>query len=165
MPTISLIAAMTWPDRVIGLNNTMPWHLPADLKHFKEITEGKPIIMGRKTFESIGRPLPKRRNLIISRQPHLNTPGSENFTSIDTAIDAASDAEEIMVIGGSELYRQTLSEANRLYLTLIDAQLTGDTYFPDWETTGTWQRIADSNYLADERNAYNLQFIVLERST
>lgn len=128
---ISLIAALA-ADRVIGMENAMPWHLPADLAWFKRNTLNKPVIMGRKTFESIGRPLPGRLNIVISSQP-----GTDDrvtwATSIDDALALAGDAEEVMVMGGGRVYKQFLDRANRMYLTHIDAEVGGDTHFPDYE--------------------------------
>lgn len=164
MPSISLIAAMTTNDRVIGLNNHMPWHMPADLKHFKQITQNKPVIMGRKTFDSIGRPLPKRRNLVISRNTTLSLPGCDTFTSLDAAIEAVKQAPEIMIIGGSEIYRQALPLASRLYLTFIDIKLEGDAFFPDWTQAGKWHCISEEAHMSDECNPYNYRFVVLEKN-
>ncbi len=135
---ISMIAAVAH-DRVIGLDNQMPWHLPADLAHFKRVTLGKPVLMGRKTFESIGRPLPGRRNLVISRNPGFKAPGIEVFSSIDEVLATLSEAEapdELMVIGGGHLYGQLLPRADRLYLTRIDLMVEGDTRFPAFDRAG-----------------------------
>jgi dihydrofolate reductase len=160
MTRISLIAAMT-KNRVIGRSGGMPWHLPADLIYFKKTTLGKPVIMGRKTFESIGRPLPKRRNIVISRQS-LTLPGCEVFHSIEAAIDAVDGADEAMIIGGGHLYQQALPMAQRLYLTLIDVELEGDTFFPLW-LPDQWQVVSKSQHAADHQNSYNYQFIVMDR--
>ncbi len=123
---ISMIAAMAH-DRVIGLDNQMPWHLPADLAHFKRVTLGKPVLMGRKTFESIGRPLPGRRNLVISRNPDYRADGVEVIDSVEAALAllTGSDVAELMVIGGGHLYGQLLPRADRLYLTRIDLAVEG----------------------------------------
>ncbi len=126
---ISLIVAMA-SNRVIGLNNKMPWHLSADLKKFKKITMGSPIIMGRKTFESIGRPLPGRRNIIISRNLTYQQDGCRVFHDIKSAIDSCKDCDEVFVIGGSTLYETMLPYAEYLYLTEINKEFTGDTFFP-----------------------------------
>ncbi|PCI59695.1 MAG: type 3 dihydrofolate reductase [Kordiimonadales bacterium] len=136
---ISMIVAMT-KNRVIGLDNQMPWHLPADLKYFKATTLGKPIIMGRKTFESIGRPLPGRQNIVITRNTGWAADGVDVADSIDVAIALAGDVEEVMITGGSQIYGQAMPRANRLFITEIDLELEGDTYFPefdvrDWEET------------------------------
>ena len=135
---ISMIAAMT-VNRVIGKDNEMPWHLPEDLKHFKASTMGKPIVMGRKTFESIGRPLPGRHNIVITRQPDFSVEGITTVSSFESAKIAAGDVEEIAVIGGGQLYKQLLPMADKLYLTLINIDVDGDTYFPEWDD-GSWQQ-------------------------
>ncbi|MGZ8144105.1 MAG: dihydrofolate reductase [Methylosarcina sp.] len=128
---ITLIVAMT-SDRVIGLKNKMPWHLPADLKRFRKITMGSPILMGRKTFESIGKPLPGRTNIIISRNPEYRQAGCLVFNDLEKAIKAGCQlAEEIFVIGGSDLYEATLPMARTLYLTEIKKDFPGDTFFPE----------------------------------
>ena len=135
---IAMIAAMA-SNRVIGLDNAMPWHLPEDLRYFKATTIGKPIIMGRKTFDSLGRALPGRTNIVVSRQPGLQLPGAEVFDSIEAALDFAEQqaaidgVDEVMVIGGETLYRQCLEEADRLYLTRIDAVPDGDAWFPEFD--------------------------------
>ena len=159
-PIISLIAAMN-RQRVIGDQGGMPWHLPADLRHFRLCTEGKPIIMGRKTFESIGRALPKRRNLVLSRGA-LALEGVECFTSLEQAINACNAQDEVMVIGGGEIYRQALPAAERLYLTRIDNDLPGDTCFPEFDPQ-QWQRIELSTHPADERHAWPMQFETWQR--
>jgi dihydrofolate reductase len=134
---ITLIVAMT-TNRVIGLNNRMPWHLPADLKRFRKITMGYPILMGRKTFESIGKPLPGRTNIIISKNPDYRQAGCLVFNDIPTAIHAGCRfAEEIFVIGGSDLYQATLPLAGTLYLTEINKDFPGDTFFPEIDP-GDW---------------------------
>ncbi|MGX5913280.1 type 3 dihydrofolate reductase [Aliidiomarina sp. Khilg15.8] len=128
---ISLVAAMA-ANRVIGKDGQMPWHLPQELQHFKAITMGKPIVMGRRTFESIGRPLPGRHNIVITRQPEVLPDSVTAVSSIDEAMAAAGDADEVMVIGGGEIYRQFLPIATSLYLTEIDLDIEGDTWFPDY---------------------------------
>ena len=158
---LSLIAAMA-TDRIIGNENQMPWHLPADFAWFKRQTLGKPIIMGRKTFESIGRPLPGRKNIVISRQAQ---PAQENIfwvTSIEEAIVSAADAEEIMVIGGGNLYQQLLPQAHKLYLTHVDAEIEGDTQFPEYDPD-QWESVFSEFRDADEANHYGLCFEILER--
>jgi dihydrofolate reductase len=128
---ITLIAAMT-SNRVIGINNKMPWHLPADLKRFRKITMGSPILMGRKTFESIGKPLPGRTNIIISRNPDYRQDGCLVFNDIQAAIHAGCRlAGEVFVIGGSDLYQAILPMASTLYLTEIKKNFPGDTFFPE----------------------------------
>ena len=134
---ISMIAAMA-NNRVIGLDNKMPWHLPAELQLFKRATLGKPIVMGRNTFESIGRPLPGRLNIVLSRQAEYQPAGVTVVATLDDAIVAAGDVEELMIIGGATIYKQCLAAADRLYLTHIDLTTTGDTWFPDYEQY-SWQ--------------------------
>jgi dihydrofolate reductase len=158
---ISLIAAMA-RNRVIGMDNAMPWHLPADLAHFKRVTLGNTVIMGRHTFESIGRPLPGRQNIIVSRQDGYRAEGCMVVNSVDAALEAA-DSDEVMIIGGGQLYADMLHRADRLYLTLIDAELDGDTYFPDYEVYD-WREIERETHGPDEKNAHAYTFVTLERS-
>ncbi|MBV2129060.1 type 3 dihydrofolate reductase [Arsukibacterium indicum] len=160
---VAMIAAMA-NNRVIGKNNQMPWHLPADLKHFKAVTLGKPVIMGRKTFESIGRPLPGRRNLVISRTNPEQLQGVEWFNSLEQALAAASDSPEVMVIGGGEIYKQCLPLASTLYLTEIELVVDGDAYFPDYLAAGSWERVAEQHHPADAANPYDCRFITLQRN-
>ncbi|AYV36226.1 type 3 dihydrofolate reductase [Aeromonas veronii] len=155
---ISMIAAMAH-DRVIGKDNQMPWHLPADLAHFKRVTLGKPVLMGRKTFESIGRPLPGRRNLVISRNPDYQVEGIEVVGSVEAALAllAGSSVEELMVIGGGHLYAEMLPSADCLYLTRIDLAVEGDTRFPAFDD-GQWQRVDCESHPADEKNPHPYSF-------
>lgn len=158
---ISLIAAMA-EDRVIGKDNQMPWHLPADLAWFKQNTLNKPIIMGRKTYESIGRPLPGRHNIVLSRQA-----GDDErvkwVTSAQDALAAAGDVEEVMIIGGGNIYQQFLPFATRLYITQIEAKLAGDTTFPDY-TQQSWKIVHSESHQPDEKNAYSYRFEILEKA-
>lgn len=159
---ISLIVAMA-QNRVIGRSNQMPWHLPADLRHFKSVTLGKPVIMGRKTFESIGRPLPGRRNLVISRNSEWQADGVECISSLQAALALVSHEHEVMIIGGGQLYREALPLAQRLYLTHIALTVDdADTWFPDYSSY-QWQRIAEEAHCADEKNPYDYCFETLER--
>ncbi|MFM5698025.1 type 3 dihydrofolate reductase [Aeromonas veronii] len=160
---ISMIAAMAH-DRVIGKDNQMPWHLPADLAHFKRVTLGKPVLMGRKTFESIGRPLPGRRNLVISRNPDYQAEGIEVVGSVEAALAllAGSSVEELMVIGGGHLYAEMLPSADCLYLTQIDLAAEGDTRFPAFDD-GQWQRIECESHPADEKNPHPYSFETWQR--
>ncbi|HHQ4902151.1 TPA: type 3 dihydrofolate reductase [Aeromonas veronii] len=160
---ISMIAAMAH-DRVIGKDNQMPWHLPADLAHFKRVTLGKPVLMGRKTFESIGRPLPGRRNLVISRNPDYQAEGIEVVGSVEAALAllAGSSVEELMVIGGGHLYAEMLPSADCLYLTQIDLAVEGDTRFPAFDD-GQWQRIECESHPADEKNPHPYSFETWQR--
>lgn len=144
---LCLIAALA-ENRVIGCNNQLPWHLPADLKHFKALTLGKPIIMGRKTWDSLGRPLPGRLNLVVSRQLDLHLPGAEVFASLEAAMAradqwaAAEGVDELMLIGGAQLYQQGLALAERLYLTRVSLNPAGDAWFPEF-ANANWQ-LADA---------------------
>lgn len=133
-----MIAAMA-SNRVIGKNNEMPWHLPEELAYFKKITMGKPIVMGRNTFESIGRPLPGRQNIVVTRNPNLSIDGVTVVHSVDEAIDVANDCDELMIIGGAMLYEHMLPRADILYLTDIELEVEGDAYFPDYQRY-QWQQ-------------------------
>lgn len=156
-PIISLVAAMA-KNRVIGKNNQMPWHLPADLAHFKKVTLGKPIIMGRKTYESIGRPLPGRKNIVISRNPDYQLEGCDTVTSLENALALVKDQEEVMIVGGGYLYEIALPIANKLYLTFIDLEVDGDTKFPNFEKL-TLKEINRETRSPDEKNQYALEFV------
>ncbi|AAU38465.1 type 3 dihydrofolate reductase [[Mannheimia] succiniciproducens] len=160
--TLSLIVAAT-KNHVIGKDNQMPWHLPADLKWFKENTLGKPVIMGRKTFESIGRPLPKRVNIVLSRHPFEHE-GVIWKESLESAVDFLKDSAEIMLIGGGQLFEQYLSQADKLYFTEIQTELEGDTFFPAINTD-EWEISYEEYRPADENNAYDLRFLILERKS
>ncbi|KPV92237.1 MULTISPECIES: type 3 dihydrofolate reductase [unclassified Pseudoalteromonas] len=157
---ISMIAAMA-NNRVIGLDNKMPWHLPADLQHFKKVTTGKPVVMGRKTFESIGRPLPGRRNIIITRNSQYNAQGIETVTTPEAALELVKAEEEVMIIGGGNIYQQFLPSADRLYLTFIDLEVEGDTQFPDYQAVATWENVDEQANKPDEKNQYSYKFVTL----
>ncbi|EKB17791.1 hypothetical protein HMPREF1168_04018 [Aeromonas veronii AMC34] len=158
-----MIAALA-KKQVIGKNNLMPWHMPADLAHFKRVTLGKPVLMGRKTFESIGRPLPGRRNLVISRNPDYQAEGIEVVGSVEAALAllAGSSVEELMVIGGGHLYAEMLPSADCLYLTRIDLAVEGDTRFPAFDD-GQWQRVDCESHPADEKNPHPYSFETWQR--
>jgi dihydrofolate reductase len=158
---ISIIVAMA-ANRVIGHENRLPWHLPADLAHFKTITMGKPILMGRKTWESIGRPLPGRTSIVITHDSTYQADGCVVVHSIEAALEAAQGHDEVMVIGGAELYRQVLPRADTLYLTRVEGDFEGDTLFPELDATG-WNEVANESHTADERNPCPYRFITLER--
>ncbi len=158
---ISLIVAMA-NRRVIGCGNAMPWHMPADLRHFKAVTLGKPVVMGRRTFESIGRPLPGRRNLVISRNPEWQAADVEVAPSLDAALARLADYDEVMIIGGGQLYAEALPRADRLYLTHIELAVEGDTFFPDYSGY-EWLQIEHSTHSADEKNPYAYRFETLQR--
>lgn len=157
---LSLIVAMT-KNQVIGKNNAMPWHLPNDLAWFKKNTLGKPIIMGRKTFESIGRPLPQRKNIVLSRSAFEHT-GIEIAENLQQAITLAQPAPEVMLIGGGELFKQTLEQADKLYLTEIQTELDGDTYFPTIDFT-QWNIEYSHTANSDQQNIYCCKFLILTR--
>ncbi|MBA6414900.1 type 3 dihydrofolate reductase [Colwellia sp. 6M3] len=161
MTILSMIVAHA-NDRVIGKNNDMPWHLPADLAYFKKTTLGKPIIMGRKTFQSIGRPLPGRKNIVISRDESYQVAGVEVVNSVDAALVLVVDSEEVMVIGGGAIYQHCLAAAQRLYITHIDADIDGDTYFPAYDLAA-WKKVASDIRPSDEKNQYQLDFSIYEK--
>jgi dihydrofolate reductase len=150
-------------NRVIGKNNDMPWHLPADLAYFKKTTLGKPIIMGRKTYQSIGRPLPGRKNIVISRDNNFQAEGVEVVNSVDAALALVVDSAEVMVIGGGAIYQHCLAAAQRLYITHINADIDGDTHFPEYDLT-VWQKVASDIRPSDEKNPYQLNFSVYEKT-
>jgi len=161
MTEIVLVAAMA-QGRVIGMAGGMPWHLPADLKHFKAVTLGHPVVMGRRTFESIGRALPGRLNIVVSRSRPSLPDAVVLADSLDSALAACGDVDEIMLIGGGEIYRQALDRATRLELTLIDAAIEGDTFFPVFDPH-FWHLTAMESRPADDRNAYPLRFCTFVR--
>ncbi|MFO8023787.1 type 3 dihydrofolate reductase [Thiohalophilus sp.] len=161
-PRISLIAALT-PQRVIGIENRLPWRLPADMQWFRKHTLDKPIVMGRKTFESFGgKPLPKRTNIVISRDTNYQAEGAVVVHSIDEAIKAAGAVGEIMIIGGASFYEQTLPQADRLYLTYVDADIEGDAWFPELDSN-QWQETERHHHPADDKNPYPHDYVILER--
>lgn len=164
---ISIIAALG-RNNVIGNRNGLPWHLPADLQHFKELTKGKPIIMGSKTFESIGKPLPQRDNIVLTRDSDYKAEGCKIARSLDEALQLAEQGElgkasgEVMICGGESVYKQFLPLAQRMYLTFIDGDFEGDAYFPEFDKT-EWKEVAKENRQADIHNPYNYSFVVLAR--
>lgn len=162
MPRLSLIAAVA-ENGVIGNNNALPWHLPDDLKHFRALTSGHAIIMGRRNHESIGKPLPQRTNIVLTRDPAYCAPGCVVVHTIEDAIAAAGKDPEIFVIGGSEVYRQTLGVADRLYLTRIHADIPGDTYFPEFSRRD-WVEVSREDRPADSRHPYAFTFAVFDRA-
>lgn len=157
-----MIAAMA-DQRVIGKDNQMPWHMPADLQHFKKVTLGKPVVMGRLTYESIGRPLPGRLNIVVSRNSELSIEGVTVVSSIEQAKAVAGDVDELMVIGGAKIYQQCLPMADRLYLTHIDLSVEGDAHFPDYQQY-SWQELESESHPADEKNSHAYRFVTLERA-
>ena len=168
----ALIVAMA-KNQTIGIKNTLPWHLPNDLKYFKKVTMAKPIIMGRKTYESIGRPLPGRTNIVITRQSDYQAEGIVVVNSLQQALDKAEDIsfvaghEEVMVIGGSEIYQQALLKADRLYITHVHADVEGDAFFPQ-VSWSDWQEVQREDHAADpegteKRNPFDYSFVVYDR--
>jgi dihydrofolate reductase len=159
---ISLIWAMD-ENRLIGVENRLPWKLPADMTWFRRHTLGKPIIMGRKTFDSFGgRPLPERTNIVVTRDKEYQAEGAVVVYSIDEALQAAGDAEEVMIIGGASFYEQMLPRAERIYLTQVHGQFEGDAWFPDFDME-EWREVAREEHGVDEKNAYSCSFISFER--
>lgn len=162
MAILSLIVA-AGKNNVIGVDNELPWRLSADLQYFKRTTLGKPVIMGRKTWESLGRPLPGRRNIVVSRNENYVAEGAETVTTLDAAIAGiAKGTEEIMVIGGAQIYALALPMASRVYLTEVDAEVDGDAFFPVLPTE-QWQEASREGYTADDKNEHNYQFVVYQR--
>ena len=160
-PRVSLVIAMA-RNGVIGRDHALPWHLPEDLRRFKATTLGKPILMGRRTFESIGRALPGRTNLVLTRDPHWAAAGAVVVRSLAQALAAAADAPELAVIGGAEIYRLALPLAERIYLTEVHADVVGDTFFSGLEPAH-WQEVERTEQGVDARHAYPLSFVVLTR--
>lgn len=160
---VSLIAAMG-NHRVIGVDNRLPWRLPADMKHFRAITMGKPVLMGRKTFESIGKALPGRTNIVVSQDRHFRPDGVRVAYSIEEALAMAgtAGANEVLVIGGASFYAQLLSRAQRLYITEIHHDFQGDAFFPAWEPA-EWREVQRYDHAPDGDNAYAYSFVTLER--
>tara|TARA_R110002167_G_scaffold6277_6_gene28999 strand:+ start:71452 stop:71955 length:504 start_codon:yes stop_codon:yes gene_type:complete len=163
--------AMIWGmsrNRTIGRNNALPWHLSEDLKYFKRVTMGKPIIMGRKTWESIGRPLPGRSNIVITRDPDYSADGIKVVGTLEEAISLAESialidgADEVVVIGGAQIYALTLPIADRLYMTQVHAEVEGDAFFPQFDLT-QWHEVGREDFSAAGPNPYDYSFVVLER--
>ena len=159
---ISFVAAMS-RNRVIGRNNAIPWNMPADIKHMRELTEGKPLIMGRKTHESIGKPLPNRKNLILTRDRNYKSRGCVVVHTPDEALKAAEGAEEVIIFGGEEIYKMFLPKADKMYLTIIDADFKGDAYFPKY-SKDEWKETEREEHKADDENEFRYTFFILERN-
>lgn len=163
---LSLIAAMA-NNRVIGINNTLPWKLPSDMRWFRQHTVGKPVIMGRKTFESFGgRPLPERTNIVITRDTRYTAEGAVVVHSIEQALDEArnvsGDSCEAMIIGGASFYEQMLDKVDRMYLTFVDANIEGDAWFPEYKPAH-WQQVERIDVAADEKNIFAHHFVIFDR--
>jgi dihydrofolate reductase len=159
---ISIIVALA-ENGVIGSGNRLPWHLPDDLKRFKALSLGKPIVMGRRTFESIGRPLPGRTNIVVSRRPGLAIEGTVVAQSLDAALAAAGAAPEVVIIGGAEIFRQALPRTDVIHLTRVHARVAGDVVFPELDP-GKWREITAEHHAADERHQYAFTFVTLQRT-
>jgi len=163
----SMIVAMA-ENRVIGINNNLPWYLPNDLKYFKQVTMGKPILMGRKTYESIGKPLPGRANIVLTRNESWSAEGVKTVNSLMQAFELAQSIveidgqDEMMVIGGDQIYQSTLADIDRIYLTKVHAEVKGDAYFPelDWSQ---WKEVGREDFEAAGPNPYDYSFIVYDR--
>jgi len=158
--TISIIVAIS-QNHAIGKDNKLLWHLPNDLKHFKTKTSGHTVIMGRKTYDSVGKPLPNRRNIVITRQ-QLDIPGCEVVNSLNDALALCKTDEEIFIVGGAEIYRQAMSITNKIYLTIVHQNFDGDTYFPEIEEN-IWAETEREDFQPDEKNKLAHSFITLER--
>ena len=158
---ITLIAAIG-PDGLIGRDGDLPWRLPADLAHFKRTTLGHPVVMGRKTFDSIGKPLPKRRNIVISRSPEKLPAEVEAVGSIESVLALVGEEDEVFVIGGAEIYRLFLERADRLVITEVEGDFTGDTHFPPIDTE-QWHEVERIRHEPDERNPHRYSFVTWER--
>tara|TARA_R110002095_G_scaffold50644_4_gene44381 strand:- start:1680 stop:2162 length:483 start_codon:yes stop_codon:yes gene_type:complete len=158
---VSIIVAMA-DNRAIGKNNELLWHLPDDFKHFKAITMAKPILMGRKTYQSIGRPLPGRKNIVVTRDAAFTADGVLVVNSIDAALDAAKEDAEVMVIGGASFYQQMLPLADRLYVTRVHHRFDADTFFPEIDAD-QWRLVEQTEHAADERHAFSFSFIEYQK--
>jgi len=164
---LSLMVAKA-SNRVIGRNNKLPWYLPNDLKYFKQVTFGKPVIMGRKTWDSLGKPLPGRTNIVITRQPDFQAEGAKVVATLDEAVTMAENVafiegqDEAVVMGGAEIYALALPKADRLYLTEVHAEVDGDTWFPEYDTA-EWKEIGREDFPAEGPNPYDYSFVVYER--
>ncbi len=157
---ISIVVAIA-ENRAIGKSNQLLWHLPADLKHFKQITSGHTIIMGRKTYDSIGKPLPNRRNIVITRQ-QLQIEGCDVVSSLNEALALCQSEPEVFIIGGAEIYEQALPLTHRIYLTEVEQTFTGDAFFPELDAS-SWHEIARESFTADEKNKLPYTFLTLQR--
>jgi dihydrofolate reductase len=160
MPLSIIVAAAE--NNVIGSRNQLPWHLPDDLKRFKALSLGKPVVMGRKTYESIGRPLPGRTNIVVSRQPELHIDGCIVVPTLDAAIAASPSTQETVVIGGAGIFRHALPYTTTVHLTRVHASVDGDVHFPPLDPS-QWREIAVEHHAADARHAYAFTFIDLQR--
>lgn len=161
-PRVNLIAALA-KNRVIGIENRLPWRLPEDLAHFKALTLGRPVLMGRKTFESLGRPLPGRTNVVITRNAQYAAAGCLVAASIPAALALCADAEEVFLIGGAELYAQTIPLADRLYLTEVELNAEGDAWFPDYDHS-LFREVSRESHTGEKGDALRFDFVVYEKN-
>lgn len=160
-PVVSIIAAIA-KNNVIGLKNTLPWNLPADMEHFKQLTKGKPVIMGQKTFESIGKPLIGRTNIILTLDKNFTPFGCQIAYSIKEALDIVKNSKEVMICGGASIYRQFLPLADKIYLTLIEGDFEGDAFFPEFDRS-SWKEVERIENKPDQENPYKYTFLILEK--
>lgn len=160
---ISIVAAMG-ANRAIGLGNGLPWRMPADLKYFKSLTMGHHLIMGRKTFDTVGKPLPGRPTIVVSRQRSLGIDGVTVANSLDQALNLVKEVEEVFIAGGAEIYRLALDVADRIYLTLIHHSFDADTFFPTFDES-KWQVVSRTDCEADEKNPYAYSFLIFDRAS
>ncbi|PJJ79602.1 dihydrofolate reductase [Mucilaginibacter auburnensis] len=158
--TITIVVAIA-QNHAIGKDNKLLWHLPNDLKHFKNITTGGTVIMGRKTYDSVGKPLPNRRNIIITRQK-INIEGCEVVNSLDEAVDLCKTEQEVFIVGGAEIYKMAMPVTDRIYLTIVHHDFDADTYFPEIEGNN-WTETEREDHQSDEKHKYAYSFITLER--
>ncbi len=160
MNNISIVVAIA-ENNAIGKNNELLWHLPKDLKFFKQVTSGNTVIMGRKTYDSIGKPLPNRRNIVISKQPNLVIAGAEVFNSLETALKNCIHEKEIFIIGGASIYKEVLPFCNRIYLTKVHHSFNADVYFPE-ANFSDWKILSEENHYKDEKHLYDFTFLIME---
>ena len=162
MSHLSMIVAMAH-HRIIGADNDMPWHLPADLQHFRRTTMGKPVVMGRKTYESIGKALPGRHNIVITTNSEYTLDDASVVYSVEEALALCAQEEEVMIIGGGSIYALLIDHTDTLHLTFIDKDVAGDTQFPDWNEYGQWQEVSREAHHADDKNPHDYEFVTLQR--
>ena len=162
MSHLSMIVAMAH-NRIIGADNDMPWHLPADLQHFRRTTMGKPVVMGRKTYESIGKALPGRHNIVITTNCEYTLDDASVVYSVGEALALCAQEEEVMIIGGGSIYALLIDHTDTLHLTFIDKDVAGDTQFPDWNAHGQWQEVSREAHTADDKNPHDYEFVTLIR--
>jgi dihydrofolate reductase len=161
MPQISIIVAID-EHKAIGKDNQLLWHLPNDLKFFKKTTSGHPIIMGRKTYDSIGKPLPNRKNIIITRNKDLKIEGAEVYTSLTEALKNVAEEKEVFIIGGAEIYKQALPISDKIYLTQVHHQFEADTYLDGFDQSD-WKTVHQEDYFKDEKHLYDYSFVLLQK--